>query len=187
GDGGRSTRQLPEDPKARPRPAQLHDRQQPAPVPDEPAADRHDVWHPDRAALCRVPGHLLLELGHDRTPARPSVVRIAVMARQGRGRWLTLALGVFRQRAPTLSRSGRAPERAGFARAVLTLALLLLLASPTLAEEQIPRAHLEGTLYDFGTVKTGAKVQYTIPLQNLGATDLVIQDLRLSVPALTVR
>ena len=100
---------------------------------------------------------------------------------------MTLALGVFRQRAPTRSRSGRAPERAGFARAVLTLALLLLLASPTLAEEQIPRAQLDGTLYDFGTVKTGAKVQYTIPLQNLGATDLVIQDLRLSVPALTVR
>jgi len=79
------------------------------------------------------------------------------------------------------------PEGAGFGRAVLPLALLLLLASPALAEEQVPRAHLEGTLYDFGTVKTGAKVQYTIPLQNLGATDLVIQDMRLSVPALTVR
>jgi len=100
---------------------------------------------------------------------------------------LTLALGVFRQRAPMLSRSRRVPEGAGFGRAVLPLALLLLLASPALAEEQVPRAHLEGTLYDFGTVKTGAKVQYTIPLQNLGATDLVIQDLRLSVPALTVR
>src|SRR5262249_60936033 len=107
----------------------------------------------------------------------------AVMARQGRGRWFTLALGVFRQRAPMLSRSGRVPKWAAFERAVRPLALLLLLAGPARAEEQVPRAHLEETLYDFGTVKTGAKVQYTIPLQNLGAADLVIQDMRLSVPA----
>ena len=100
---------------------------------------------------------------------------------------MALALCVFPQRAPMLSRSGRVPGRTGFGRAVLPLALLLLLAGPTLAEEQVPRAYLAETLYDFGTVKRGAKVQHTIPLRNLGGADLVIQDMRLSIPALTVR
>jgi hypothetical protein len=86
-----------------------------------------------------------------------------------------------------LSRSERVPRRPGPGRAFLPLILLLLLAAPTLAEEQVPRAHLEETLYDFGTVKTGAKVQYTIPLRNLGDENLVIQDMRFSIPALTVR
>jgi hypothetical protein len=100
---------------------------------------------------------------------------------------LALALPFFAQRTLMRSRSGRALGRPGPGRAVVLTALLLLLAGPALAEEQVPRAHLESTLYDFGIVKTGAKVQHTIPLQNLGATDLVIQDMRFSVPALTVR
>jgi hypothetical protein len=69
----------------------------------------------------------------------------------------------------------------------VALALCLALAGPTLAETPVPRAHLAETHVDFGTVKTGAMLQHTILLRNLGSADLVIQDMRFSVPALTIR
>lgn len=86
-----------------------------------------------------------------------------------------------------LSHSPRASRRLGSGRAILSVALLLLFAGTPLAEEQAPRAHLEEGLFDFGTVRTGAKVQHTVPLQNLGSSDLAILDMQFSVPALTVR
>jgi hypothetical protein len=70
---------------------------------------------------------------------------------------------------------------------VLATAFLLLVAGPAPADEQAPRAHLEESRYDFGAVKTGAKVQHTISLRNLGAADLIIQDMRFSVPGLRVQ
>jgi hypothetical protein len=69
---------------------------------------------------------------------------------------------------------------------VFALAMVLLLVGPALAQEQAPRAHLERTLYDFGTVKTGVRVEQKTLLRNLGSATLIIQDMRLSIASLTV-
>jgi len=70
---------------------------------------------------------------------------------------------------------------------VMGAALFPPVADRTLAADETPRLHLEQTRVEFGTVKPGVKVQRAIPLQNLGAADLEIHDMRLSVPGLTVK
>ena len=55
------------------------------------------------------------------------------------------------------------------------------------AQEKVPRAVLQETQYDFGTVTRGVKVQSTIPLRNDGDADLIIREMSLSLPAITVK
>lgn len=55
------------------------------------------------------------------------------------------------------------------------------------AQEKVPRAVLQETQYDFGTVTRGVKVQSTIPLRNDGDADLIIREMSLSLPAMTVK
>ena len=66
-------------------------------------------------------------------------------------------------------------------------AFLFLLVPLALAQEKVPRAVLQGTVYDFGTVKIGVTLSQTISLRNAGDAPLIIERMSLPLPALTVR
>src|SRR5262249_13375849 len=69
---------------------------------------------------------------------------------------------------------------------LLALVLSSHFASPSLAQGKAPRAALESTVYDFGTVKKGAKLSHTISISNKGDAPLIIEGMRFSIPMLRV-
>ena len=69
---------------------------------------------------------------------------------------------------------------------LFALALSSHFVSVSLAQEKTPSAVLESAVYDFGTVKKGAKLSHTISVRNKGDAPLIIEGMRFSVPMLRV-
>jgi len=69
---------------------------------------------------------------------------------------------------------------------LFALALSFHFVSFSLAQGKSPRAVLESAVYDFGTVKKGAKLSHTIFVRNEGDAPLIIEGMRFSVPMLRV-
>src|SRR5438128_12462606 len=69
---------------------------------------------------------------------------------------------------------------------LFALALLFHFVPLSLAQGKTPRAVLESAVYDFGTVKKGAKLSHTISVRNKSDAPLIIEGMRFSVPMLRV-
>ena len=70
---------------------------------------------------------------------------------------------------------------------LFALFVLFLFVPLSFAQEKVPKAALESAVYDFGTVKKGAKLSQTISLRNTGDAPLIIERMTFSLPALTAR
>jgi len=70
---------------------------------------------------------------------------------------------------------------------LFALFVLFLFVPLSFAQERAPKAALESAVYDFGTVKKGAKLSQTISLRNTGDAPLIIERMTFPLPALTAR
>src|SRR5438445_348315 len=58
---------------------------------------------------------------------------------------------------------------------LFALFVLFLFVPLSFAQEKVPKAALESAVYDFGTVRKGAKLSQTISLRNTGDAPLIIE------------
>ena len=65
--------------------------------------------------------------------------------------------------------------------------MFLLFFSSGFSENQAPKASIDKTSYDFGTVRRGAKVETTFILSNAGEAELIIAGMRMSIPGLKIK
>src|SRR3989475_12110820 len=99
-----------------------------------------------------------------------------------------------RPRPPLIRKSG--DERFGFLQRGLCpdrtdwsvrVVCLVSFCASVLRPRKVPKASLASAVYDFGTVKKGAKLSQTISLRNTGDAPLIIERMTFSLPALTAR